>query len=92
MIIIPVGTTTSFTITLSTSNTRDSATFHIMNMGTGTVTVSGGSTRMFGTGYTLGGGASIPLGSGIGRSFRCCAKSTGIGTTNNNAAGWYVHT
>jgi len=92
MIIIPTGTTTSFTITLSTSNVRDSATFHIFNFGTGTITISGGSTRMFGTGYTLGGGSSIPLGSGVGRSFRCCAKSTGIGNASNNAAGWYVHT
>lgn len=91
MYVIPYGTTTSFTITLNTSATRDSATFHIYNFGTGTITVFGGSGRMFGEGYALGGQVSIGLGSGVGRSFRCCVRIGGIGNQNNNTTGWYVH-
>lgn len=93
MFIIPWGTATSFTITLNTSAVRDGSTFHIYNFGTGTITVFGGSGRMFGNGYTVGGQGSIALGSGVGRSFRACTRGSlgNLGNQNNNAAGWYVH-
>jgi hypothetical protein len=91
MYVIPFGTTTSFTVTLSTTNIRDGATFNIMNNGTGTITVSGGSNRMFGNGYTLGGQNNITLASGVGRSFRACVKTGGIGVSSGVTTGWYVH-
>jgi len=92
MYVIPFGTTTSFTITLSTTNSRDSATFHIMNNGTGTITVgAGGGGRMFGNGYTLGGQNTVTLASGVGRSFRCCQKTGGVGISSGLTIAWYVH-